>query len=144
MEISSNDRRIIAVLQANARISISDLARQLNLSRTTVQNRFNWLEQSGVISGYSLRLSDSFRSKSLQAYVNLEVEPKSMVAVVSALEKLAAVESLYSVSGKIDFVAIVRVDSPAELDAALDLIGALSGVKATNSAIVLSTKFNRR
>ena len=43
-----------------------------------------------------------------------------------------------------DLVAIVRVNAPAELDACLDAIGSIEGVRDTNSAIVLSTKFDRR
>ena len=39
MELSRNDRRLIAALQRNARQSISDLSRELDLSRTTVQKR---------------------------------------------------------------------------------------------------------
>ena len=53
-------------------------------------------------------------------------------------------EALYTVSGKIDLVAIMRVNSPAELDATLDRIGEFEGVRDTDSAIVLSTKFDRR
>ena len=47
-------------------------------------------------------------------------------------------------SGKIDLVAILRVHTPQELDAALDRIGELDGVRDTDSNIVLSTKFDRR
>jgi DNA-binding Lrp family transcriptional regulator len=57
---------------------------------------------------------------------------------------MSQVEALYTVSGKIDLVAIMRVSSPAELDATLDRIGTIEGVRDTDSAIVLSTKFDRR
>lgn len=54
------------------------------------------------------------------------------------------VEALCNVSGKIDLVAIMRVMSPADMDRALDRIGAIKGVKDTDPAIVLNTKFDRR
>lgn len=142
--MSRNDRRLIAALQRNARQSISDLSRELDLSRTTVQKRLAQLEAGGVITGYKVKLSDKYRAETFQAYVNIVVEPRKSGQVATLLERMPQVEALYTVSGKIDLVAIMRVTSPAELDAALDRIGELDGVKDTDSAIVLSTKFDRR
>ncbi len=144
MDINQTDRRLIAALQRNARKTVSDLARELDLSRTTVQKRLGQLEASGVIAGYRLKLGDSYREGTLQAYVSLVVEPRLSQRVADALERMPEVESLFTVSGKIDLVAIMRVDSPALLDATLDRIGAIDGVRDTDSAIVLATKFDRR
>lgn len=144
MDITRNDRRLIAALQRNARKTVSDLARELDLSRTTVQKRLGQLEASGVIAGYRLKLGDSYGADTFQAYVNLVVDPKYSARVAAALENLPEVEALYTVSGKIDLVAIMRVNNPAVLDATLDKIGAIDGVRDTDSAIVLSTKFDRR
>jgi len=144
VELSRNDRRLIAALQRNARQSISDLSRELDLSRTTVQKRLAQLEHSGIITGYKVKLSDDYRAETFQAYVNLVVDPRMGAAVAAALERMSQVEALCTVSGKIDLVAIMRVHSPAELDAALDRIGELEGVRDTDSNIVLSTKFDRR
>lgn len=144
MDITRNDRRLITALQRNARQSVSELARQLDLSRTTVQKRLAQLESAGVVAGYHLKLSDSFLSETFQAYANLVVEPKLGVAVAAELQRMSEVEALYTVSGKIDLVAIIRVNTPAELDVTLDRIGAIAGVRDTESAIVLATKFDRR
>ena len=144
MEITRNDRRLIALLQRNARQTISELARQLDLSRTTVQKRLALLESSGVIAGYQLKLGDVFQSSTFQAYVNLVVDPHEGSQIASALKRMSEVEALYTVSGKIDLVAIMRVNSPAELDSTLDRIGELEGVRDTDSAIVLSTRLDRR
>ena len=144
MELSRNDRRLIAALQRNARQSISDLSRELDLSRTTVQKRLAQLETNGVITGYKVKLSDTYRAETFQAYVNLVVDPRMSNTVAASLERMSQVEALYTVSGKIDLVAILRVRSPQELDAALDRIGELDGVRDTDSNIVLSTKFDRR
>jgi DNA-binding Lrp family transcriptional regulator len=144
MEITRNDRRLIAALQRNARQSVSELARQLDLSRTTVQKRLALLESSGTIAGYQLKLGDVYQSGTFQAYVNLVVDPHQGGQIALALQRMPEVEALYTVSGKIDLVAIIRVHSPAELDRTLDQIGELDGVRDTDSAIVLSTRFDRR
>ena len=144
MDLSSNDRRLINALRIDARKTISELSRELDLSRTTVQKRLAQLEESGIIAGYNLKLGDTYQSRTFQAYVNLVVDPHLGSRVVSALEGMSELEALHTVSGKIDLVAIIRVNAPAELDSVLDRIGEIDGVRDTDSAIVLSTKFDRR
>lgn len=144
MELTRTDRRLIAALQKNARKTVSELARELDLSRTTVQKRVARLEETGILAGYTVKLGDRYRAETLQAYVNLVVQPRCSGTVAAALQRMPEVEALYTVSGKIDLVAIMRVDSPAAMDAVLDRIGAMEGVEDTDSAIVLATKFDRR
>ena len=144
MEVTPNDRRLIAALQRDARKSVSQLARELALSRTTVQKRLAQLEQAGVIAGYHARLGAQYQGETLQAYVSLVVQPRHGEAVARKLEHMPQVEALYTVSGKVDLVAVMRVTSPAEMDATLDRIGAIEGVEDTDSAIILATKFDRR
>ncbi|MFT5260804.1 MAG: DNA-binding Lrp family transcriptional regulator, partial [Gammaproteobacteria bacterium] len=54
------------------------------------------------------------------------------------------IETLYTVSGKIDLIAIVTAPSASALDKTLDEIGLLKGIKSTDTAIILSTKIDRR
>jgi DNA-binding Lrp family transcriptional regulator len=56
---------------------------------------------------------------------------------------MPGVRRLQSVSGPFDLIATVEVADVAEMDAAIDEIGAVKGVERTNSSIVLSTKFDR-
>lgn len=144
MDLTRNDRRLIAALQRDARKSISDLARELALSRTTVQKRLSQLERAGIISGYHLKLGEAYQEGTIRAWVSIVVQPRYSQAVAKQLEAMPEVEALHTVSGKIDLVAMLRVARPAELDTALDHIGALEGVEDTDSAIVLATKFDRR
>ena len=48
------DQRIIALLCADARLTVTEVARQVNLSRSAVSERIRQLEASGVIQGLSL------------------------------------------------------------------------------------------
>ena len=144
MHIKDSDRQLINLLKQDGRMPISDMARKLGIARTTAQKRLNQLEARGVIQGYTVKLADDELSGVFQAYINLVVEPHSSAGVALALEKIMQVEALFTVSGKIDFVAIVRVTSPAELDKVLDQICALPGVRDTRSALVLASKFDRR
>lgn len=144
MQLSEKDQRLIRALKRDARKSISDLARELDLSRTTVKYHLSKLEATGVIAGYGVRLGDAFAEQTLQSYVNLEVQPKLSKVVFAKLHKIEEIEALFTVSGKFDMVLLVRTTTPSLLDTLLDQIGQIEGVISTESAIVLSTKFDRR
>ncbi|MDE2487481.1 MAG: Lrp/AsnC family transcriptional regulator [Alphaproteobacteria bacterium] len=137
------DQHLLARLRENARAPVAELARRLGLSRTTVQSRLARLERSGVISGYSVKLSEAETARQIHAYVMLTVEPKQAAAVNAALHRLTGVRTLQSVSGPFDMIAEVEAPSVSEMDALIDEIGAVKGVERTNSSIVLSTKFDR-
>ncbi|MDQ2860803.1 MAG: Lrp/AsnC family transcriptional regulator [Pseudomonadota bacterium] len=137
------DRRLIAALREDARAPAAKLARNLSLSRTTVQSRLERLERSGVIAGYTVRLSEAHERGQIHAYVMMTVTPKSAPAVVGAIRRLPAVRLLRSVSGPFDLIAEVVTPSAAEMDALIDALGALDGVERTTSSVVLSTKVDR-
>ncbi len=137
------DRRLIDALREDARAPAAKLARQLGLSRTTVQSRLERLEASGVITGYTVRLSDAHERGQIHAYVMMAVTPKQAVAVVAAIRRMPAVRLLQSVSGPFDLIAEIVAPTVAEMDELIDALGALEGVERTTSSIVLSTKVDR-
>jgi DNA-binding Lrp family transcriptional regulator len=146
MDISpmdDTDARLVSALRENARAPIADLARRLDLSRTTVQSRIERLERRGVIVGYAARLSDDYERGLVRAHVMITVRPKEARAVEAALRALPQMRMLHSVSGPYDMIAIAAADSTADMDDLIDRIGALDGVERTTTSIVLSTKFER-
>ena len=142
--INDKDRQLIQLLKLNARISVSDLARKLGVSRTTAQQRLNKLENTKIIDGYTVKLGEDVDRSTIQAHANLVIEPNSSTQIVRALEKIPQIEMLFTVSGKIDLIAIVNCQSASALDKCLDEIAAIPGIKSTETAIVLTTKFDRR
>ena len=143
MTVSDKDRALLALLSENARMPVTELARKLGLSRTTVQARIERLEADGVIAGYGLRLSDAYRSGLVRAHVLITIAPKSLPAVTAALAAISEVTTLHSVSGTFDLIAILAAPSIADLDSLIDLIGAIDGVERTLSSIILSTRISR-
>ena len=137
------DRRLLDALRDDARAPTAQLARRLGLSRTTVQSRLERLEQSGVITGYTVRLSDAHERGQIHAYVMMTVSHKQSAAVVGAIKRMSAVRLLQSVSGPFDLIAEGVAPSVAEMDTLIDALGALTGVERTTSSIVLSTKIDR-
>jgi DNA-binding Lrp family transcriptional regulator len=143
LQIDEIDRQIINRLRENARVAMSDLARGVGVSRTTAQSRVERLERAGVISGYTIKTSDSHERGQIHAYVMLTAAPKKTAAVIAAARAFPAVRRLTSVSGPFDLIARVVTPSVAEMDALIDALGQLDGVERTTSSIIMSVKIDR-
>jgi DNA-binding Lrp family transcriptional regulator len=137
------DEALLSLLRENARAPTTEIARRLQLSRTTVQSRIERLERMGVIAGYTVRIGDDFARDRIRALIMVTVFPKQMPAVVEALRGMPEVRSLQSVNGGWDLAAVAVVPGVGEMDVLTDRIGALPGVERTTSSLVLSTKFER-
>ncbi|ABL99836.1 Lrp/AsnC family transcriptional regulator [Shewanella amazonensis] len=141
--ISKEDERLLALLKNNARISVSDLARALDLSRSTVQTRIARLEQTGVIKGYGVELGDTYTSHLVSAHVAIKVKQKFTTKTNVELKKMHMISELYAISGEYDLIAVVQAQTTEQLSHLLDDIGNLDGVERTTSSVILETKFKR-
>ena len=137
------DHSILALLGADARISVATLSRKLKVARSTIQARLERLEVSGIIAGYTVKLGEAGRLGRIRATVLLAVEPRSQPNILSRLKALAAVESIHTTTGRVDLLLQVAAQSTSALDEVLDTIGAITGVKSSESLIHLSTKMDR-
>ncbi len=142
-QLDELDRSLIALLQANARVSVADLARQLKVARTTIVARIERLERTRVIAGYSVRLGQDVLDASIYAYVGIILMPKYGKDVLRYLDRMPEVQLLCAVSGEYDYVAWLRADSPGRLNDLLDQIGTLEGVERTTTSIILMRKIDR-
>jgi DNA-binding Lrp family transcriptional regulator len=137
------DRDLIALLQANARDSTANLARKLGIARTTVVARLARLERDAVLVGYTAKLAVADERAQVMAHVGITLEPKRGRSVLARLQKMPELRQLFSVSGSVDYIAVLRADSTARLDALLDEIGELEGVIKTTTSVVLAVRVDR-
>lgn len=137
------DRQLLALLAANARAPVAKLAQKMGLARTTVQARLDRLERSGVIAGYTVKLSEDASRGQIRATVLIHITPAAQAAVLSQLKRLPSVERCHTTSGRFDLACELRTGSTLELDEALDRIGDIDGVQAMESLIHLSTRIDR-
>ncbi|MDP3226247.1 MAG: Lrp/AsnC family transcriptional regulator [Rubrivivax sp.] len=143
MLLDELDRRLLALLQADARTSAADLARQLGVARTTVLARIARLEKQSVIVGYTVRLGQDEGESGVEAYVGITTEPKAARLVTARLATLPELRQLCSVSGEFDYLALLHAGSTTRLDALLDEIGAFEGVLKTTTSVVLARRIDR-
>jgi DNA-binding Lrp family transcriptional regulator len=137
------DRSILGLLSADARMSVATLSRRLKVARSTIQARLERLETSGIIAGYTLRLGEAAREGRLRASVLLTIEPRSQAPVLTRLKSISEIERVFTTSGRFDFLVQVACPNTQVLDQVLDQIGAMTGVRASESLIHLSTKIDR-
>ena len=142
--MDETDRDLLTLLGENARLPVATLARRLGLARSTVQARLDRLEARGVIAGYALRLGAEARPDVIRATVLLTLEPRATPAVLGRLKAIGEVEAAHTASGRFDMVLSLAARSTAALDAALDRIGAIDGVRGSETLIQLSTRLDRR
>ena len=137
------DRNILGLLGADARMSGATLARRLKVARSTIQARLERLETTGIIAGYTLKLGEEARQGRLRASVLLTIEPRAQAAILSRLKSIPEVERVFTTSGRFDLLMQLAAPNTQVLDQVLDQIGALTGVKSSESLIHLSTRIDR-
>ncbi len=137
------DRNILGLLGADARMSVATLARRLKVARSTIQARLERLESTGIIAGYTLKLGEEARQGRLRASVLLTIEPRAQAAILSRLKSIPEVERVFTTSGRFDLLMQLAAPNTQVLDQVLDQIGALTGVKSSESLIHLSTRIDR-
>jgi len=136
------DSQILALLMDDARLPISTIAKKVAIARTTAIARIAALEKRGVIAGYGLRVKQGLYQPAVQAYVGIAVDPRHAPTLVKLLQKMPEAEALCAVSGNIDYMLTLRCQSTGELNAVLDKICEIEGIRQTSTSIVLSQKIN--
>ena len=132
------DHRLIAALRTNARASLSDLSKQLGVSRGTVQNRLNRLVENDVILGFTVRLKSGEASDRIRAIMMIEVSGKSTRRVVQALRGLPQIHALHSTNGAFDLIAEVDVANLAEFDRLLSAVRSIDGIERSETSLLLA------
>ncbi len=133
------DQQLIALLRQDARLSVADLAHKLQVSRGTVTNRLRKLEDTQVIVGYTVRLKPEAQTERIRAWMGVLVEGNQTRLVIASLLGEPAVSALHDTNGRWDLLAELEVGSMAELSQALERVRLLSGIRGTETSILLST-----
>ena len=110
--ISTVDRRILDVLQSDARRTNKSLAAEIGLAPSTTLDRVRDLERRGVIAGYHAEVDLRAMGRGLQAMIAVRIEPKTEANVdrlVSRLESLPETLAVFMMSGVDDVLVHVSV-----------------------------------
>lgn len=131
------DRAIIAALRADARMSVTELAAAVGVSRTTAATRLEGLVASGRIRRFTIE-TDTDVEGEVRAITMIELQGSMSRTVVRALRRLPEVYTLWSTNGAWDLVVEIRCDGLVTFDRVLREIREIKGVTNSESSLLLA------
>lgn len=135
------DKKIISLLQQNARMPLKVMAEQVFLSSPAVSARIERLEKEGIISSYEAKINREKLGYNITAFINLEIEPNQKVEFYPYVRSCPNVLECNCVTGNYSMLLKVAFKSTVELDF---FIGQLQKFGKTNTQIVFSTPVEHR
>src|SRR5579864_8068077 len=135
------DRRLLARLQQDGRVPVSQLAREVHLTVTPTLERVRRLESSGYIEGYFARLNPRRLGLGLLAYVEVSLDrttPDAFERFKQAMLAQDEVMECHMVAGGFDYLLKVRVTNMESYRRFLgDRIASVRGVQTTHTYFVM-------
>lgn len=116
-DLDKLDRKILDILQKDARIPMTELATRIGLSATPCTERVRRLEREGVITGYYARVNPHLLGKNLLVFVEIKLSAKSgdvFDKVKKELMFVPEVMECHLVSGDFDYLIKARITEMSE------------------------------
>jgi DNA-binding Lrp family transcriptional regulator len=133
------DRRLVALLRADARTPVATLARALKVSRGTVQNRIDRMVAKGVIVGFTLKIRPDAEADRVRAIMAIAVEGERSASVLKALRGFPQVDAVHMTNGRWDMLAELNTEGLNDFSRLLDSIRLIEGIAATETSLLLTT-----
>jgi Lrp/AsnC family leucine-responsive transcriptional regulator len=135
------DRRILRELQANGRLTNTELSERVHLSATATNERVKRLTRDGFIIGYTALLSPEKLGRSLLLFVEVKLErttPDIFDAFAAAIRRTPDVLECHLIAGGFDYLVKARVaDMSAYRQFLSDLLIAVPGIRETRTYTVM-------
>ena len=114
--LDDTDRRILSVLQRDARASMRRISEEAGVSLGTVSNRVRRLEESGAILGYTVLLDPEMAGWELTVVIGLRIQKGRLIEIQEKIAKDPRVYGVYDVTGDFDSMVISRARDRSDLD----------------------------
>jgi Lrp/AsnC family leucine-responsive transcriptional regulator len=142
--MDDRDRRILRVLQDDARATFAEIGQRVGMASSTVHDRVRKLELAGVVRAYRADLDPELLGLFVTALVSVTpLDPKQPDDLPQRVVEFDEVEDCHSVAGDENYILKVRTRTTADLEDLLRRLREKAGVQ-TRTTIVLSTPFERR
>ncbi|MBR2098329.1 MAG: Lrp/AsnC family transcriptional regulator [Firmicutes bacterium] len=144
MALDTIDVRILEVLQENARVSISELSKQVNLSLSAVSERLKKLENSNIIEQYTTVLNPAAMEKELSAIMMISMEdPSDTDEFRRLVQELDEILECHYITGTYDYVLKITTKNMATLELLMNKIKSIKSIKHTETNVIFSTIKNK-
>lgn len=131
------DKKILELLQENAKMPYSQIASQVGISEATVHLRIKKLVNAGVIKRFQAIVDPEKIGKKVTAIIAVVATPQKYAQVLQELEKIEDIYEIYDVTGEYSTILKVRVKSKEDLAKLIDQVGSIDGVESTKTMYVL-------
>lgn len=140
-DLDGFDRKILDVLAVDGRISVTDMARRIGLSKSPTQARLRRLEQAGVIRGYRALFDPIRLGRDHVAFVEVKLSDTreaALAAFNSAVLRIAEIEQCHMIAGAFDYLLKVRTASMSAYRTVLaEKVSTLPHVAATSTYVAM-------
>ena len=140
-KLDNIDRKIIEMLQKNARTPVKEIAKEVFLLIPRCFRQVEHLEKNGLITGYHAQINPVFLGYHIKAFINLEVEPNQKKDFYPFIQSIPNVIECNCVTGDYSMLIEVAFRSTMELD---HFINELQQFGRTKTQIVFSTSVEHR
>ena len=143
MKIDKTDKKILEILQRNAKITNAKLSKEIGLSPAPTLERVRKLESKGIISGYNAKLDMSKIGLGVSTFVIVTLKGHNKKNLVSFLDKIKDVNNViecHHITGSADFILKVvseNIESYQEL--MLETVSEIEVTDSLQSMVILST-----
>jgi DNA-binding Lrp family transcriptional regulator len=142
------DRKILAELEADGRLTVTALAQRVKLSVSPCHRRLSELERAGVIRGYRAVIDPAAIGLGFEVLVQVTMEQEDAATIAkfeTSLAKIAEVRHAERLFGDPDYlVRVVTADLPAYQNLRDEKLATLPGVQRLNSTIVMKRIVDER
>jgi Lrp/AsnC family leucine-responsive transcriptional regulator len=139
--IDDIDRKLLNILQEDARISNAELARRVGMAPSGILERVKKLEERGLIRGYQARLDSKKLGSGLVAFAFVKSDER--VGGIESAESLAAipeVQEVHHIAGEDCYLIKIRVADVEALGRLLrEKVGVIPSIRSTRTTIVMET-----
>ena len=139
--IDKTSADLIALLRMNARMPVVEIAKKLNVSRATVQNKMNLLERRGDILGYTVKLKPDIESHPVRLFMNISLEAKKEPIIIQRLRGYPEVYAIHHTTGQWDLIAEVRAKTLPSLNHILTEIRLTEGILKTETNLLTDSYY---
>lgn len=137
------DSRLLSALHRDGRATLSELADQLGVTRTTVRTRLEKLKQSGEIVGFSVITKQDIAPTPVRGLMMLGIEGRGTERIMGRLAAMSQVRAVHTTNGSWDLIAELGAETLEELDQTLFRIRRLDGITRSETNLLLSTRKGR-
>jgi len=98
--IDEIDEKILSVIKDDARMSYSDIAEKVGVTRVSVKNRMNLMQEKGIIQGYKTIINPTGDPNGIKFFMDIEAEPDLFYEVIDKLAMFKCNRQIYTASGE--------------------------------------------